>query len=75
MNETSPHDGSPAGRRGIHLLSPEYYDIGLELIDSGFEYFAGGGLLKPDGHDKEAPSENLYELAEAAGYKVIFPTS
>ena len=23
MNETSPHDGSPAGRRGIHLLSPE----------------------------------------------------
>lgn len=23
MNETSPHDGSPAERRGIHLLSPE----------------------------------------------------
>lgn len=23
MNETSSHDGSPAGRRGIHLLSPE----------------------------------------------------
>ena len=23
MNETSPHDGSPAGRHGIHLLSPE----------------------------------------------------
>ncbi|WP_308773896.1 DNA mismatch repair endonuclease MutL [uncultured Bilophila sp.] len=23
MNETSPHDGSPAGRRSIHLLSPE----------------------------------------------------
>ena len=23
MNETSPHDGSPAGRRGILLLSPE----------------------------------------------------
>ena len=23
MNEISPHDGSPAERRGIHLLSPE----------------------------------------------------
>ena len=42
------------------------------MIDSDFEYFAGGGLLKPDGHDKENPSENLYTLAEAAGYKVTF---
>ena len=23
MNETPPHGGSPAERRGIHLLSPE----------------------------------------------------
>ena len=48
------------------------YNIGLELIASNFEYFAGGGLLKPDGHDKENPSENLYDLAEAAGYTVTF---
>ena len=46
-----------------------YYDIGLELIDSGFEYFAGGGLLSPDGAD--GSSENLYDLAEAAGYQVV----
>ena len=48
-----------------------YYDIGLELIESDFEYFAGGGLLKPDGHDEENPSENLYSLAEASGYEVV----
>lgn len=45
-----------------------YYEIGLELIDSGFEYFAGGGLLKPTGSDKD--KEDLYTLAKKAGYKV-----
>ena len=63
---------TPAAFYAHQASRSSYYDIGLELIDSGFEYFAGGGLLKPDGHDKENPSENLYELAEAAGYKVIF---
>ena len=56
----------------VHQASrSSYYNIGLELIDSGFEFFAGGGLLKPDGHDSENPSENLYDLAEAAGYTVV----
>ena len=61
---------TPAAFYAHQASRSSYYNIGLELIDSGFEYFAGGGLLKPDGHDKENPSENLYELAEAAGYKV-----
>ena len=60
----------PAAFYAHQASRSSYYNIGLELIDSGFEYFAGGGLLKPDGHDKENPSENLYDLAEAAGYKV-----
>ncbi|MCM1132000.1 MAG: alkaline phosphatase [Ruminococcus flavefaciens] len=46
-----------------------YYEIGLELIDSGFEYFAGGGLLKPTGSDND--KKDLYELAEDAGYTVV----
>lgn len=47
-----------------------YYDIGLELVDSGFDYFAGGGLIKPDG--EEGNQNNLYDLATDAGYKVCF---
>ncbi|MGN0974854.1 MAG: alkaline phosphatase [Gemmiger sp.] len=46
-----------------------YYDIGLELIDSGFDYFAGGALLKPTGADKD--QTDLYELAADAGYTVV----
>ncbi|MFT3984414.1 MAG: alkaline phosphatase [Lachnospiraceae bacterium] len=45
-----------------------YYEIGLELIDSEFDYFAGGALLKPTGSDKD--KEDLYTLAEQAGYTV-----
>jgi len=46
-----------------------YYDIGLEMIDSDFDYFAGGGLLKPTGANKD--QENLYDLAEKKGYTVV----
>lgn len=45
-----------------------YYEIGQELIASDFDYFAGGGLLKPTGSDKD--KENLYDLAKEAGYTV-----
>ncbi|MDP3447820.1 MAG: alkaline phosphatase [Eubacteriales bacterium] len=48
-----------------------YYEIGLELIDSEFDYFAGGALLKPTGNSSDKPQTDLYELAAAAGYKVI----
>lgn len=46
-----------------------YYDIGLELIESDFDYFAGGGLLQPTGEEEN--QENLYQLAEKSGYKVV----
>lgn len=45
-----------------------YYEIGLELIDSGFDYFAGGALLSPTGKEDNQP--DFYELAESADYKI-----
>ena len=46
-----------------------YYEIGQELVASGFDYFAGGGLLSPEG--KDGQQKSLYTLAEEAGYQVI----
>ena len=63
---------TPAAFYAHQASRSNYYEIGQELAASDFEYFAGGGLLKPDGHDEENPSENLYELAADAGYKVTF---
>ena len=41
-----------------------YYEIGQEMIDSEFDYFAGGALLSPTG--KEEDQKDLYALAEEA---------
>ncbi|MEA5084561.1 MAG: alkaline phosphatase [Lachnospiraceae bacterium] len=46
-----------------------YYEIGIEMIESNFDYFAGGGLKQTTGKDKD--KEDLYTLAQKAGYKVI----
>ena len=60
---------TPAAFYAHQASRNDYYDIGLELVESGFEYFAGGGLLDPDG--AEGDQENLYDLAEQAGYNVV----
>ena len=71
ISSVNLNHATPAAFYAHQASRSSYYNIGLELIDSGFEFFAGGGLLKPDGHDSENPSENLYDLAEAAGYTVV----
>ncbi len=45
-----------------------YYDIGVELANSGFEYFAGGEFQKVNG-DGTVP--NNHEVAAQAGYNVV----
>ena len=48
------------------------YEIGLDLIDSGFEYFGGGGLGKYADYKKSKNYRgNLYELAAKSGYTVV----
>lgn len=46
-----------------------YYEIGLSLVNSGFDYFAGGGLLAPSGAKKDR--ENVLDIAKQSGYKVV----
>ena len=55
------------------FIRGECQEIGLEMIDSGFEYFAGGGLKKTTGDDKD--KTDLYDLAEEAGYKIAMTSN
>lgn len=44
-----------------------YYQIGKDLIATGFDFYAGSDFLNPT--DKDAPQEgSLYEQCEKAGY-------
>lgn len=69
ISSVNLNHATPAAFYAHQASRSSYYEIGLELIDSGFEYFAGGGLLKPTGADKD--KEDLYVLAENAGYTVV----
>ena len=47
-----------------HIASRnDYYDIGLQMAESDFDYFAGGSLLEND-------NDQLYRILEDAGYTV-----
>ena len=67
ISSVNLNHATPAAFYAHQASRGDYYEIGEELVESGFEYFAGGGLLDPD---NDGESDNLYDLAEEAGYTV-----
>ena len=72
ISSVNLNHATPAAFYAHQASRNNYYEIGEELVASGFEYFAGGGLKKVDGYDSENPLPNLYDLAKDAGYAVTF---
>lgn len=70
ISSVNLNHATPAAFYAHQTSRNNYYEIGQELVDSGFEYFAGGGLKKVTGSEND--KENLYDLAEKAGYKVSY---
>lgn len=68
ISSVNLNHATPAAFYCHQVSRSNYYDIGLEMIDSGFDYFAGGALLQPTG--KEEDQADLYTLAADAGYTV-----
>ena len=71
ISSVNLNHATPAAFYAHQSSRNNYYEIGLELIDSEFDYFAGGALLKATGNSSDKPQTDLYELATAAGYKVV----
>lgn len=44
----------------------EYYNIALQLAKSGFDFYGGGGFLRPT--DKEKDKKHIYEVLKENGY-------
>lgn len=63
---------TPAGFYGHQQSRGQTYLLGLDLINSNFDYFGGGGLEGIHAAEKVAPfyQGDLYELAAKAGYTV-----
>ena len=62
-----------AGKLALHLVrvSRASLEIGLDLVDSGYDYFAGGAVAQPNNEKSPAYKGDIYELAAKAGYKVV----
>lgn len=60
---------TPAAYYAAQPSRGNYYEIGLDLINSEFDYFAGGDLLSRTGRNMD--QEDLYDLAEKAGYSIF----
>ena len=69
ISSVNLNHATPAAFYAHQASRNDYYDIGLELIESEFDYFAGGALLSPTGEDENR--KDLYAAAEEAGYKVV----
>ncbi len=65
---------------GFYAHQPDrnmYYEIGQELVASGFDYFGGGGCagFNKTGRKKVEYSGNIYEKIKNAGYKLAMGRS
>ena len=69
ITTVSINHATPAAFYAVNKSRSNYYDIGLQLPESKFEFFAGGGLKYPK--DRNNDKENLYDICIDAGYNYI----
>lgn len=71
LTTTPISHATPAGFYAHRKSRSETYRIGLDLVASGFDYFAGGGFGLKENDVKDSQYRgNVYDLARAAGYTV-----
>jgi alkaline phosphatase len=66
ISSVSIDHATPAGFYAHVPSRSLYHDIDMQLANSGFDYFGGGGLKAPEGNDGNALS-----VAEANGYTSV----
>lgn len=59
ISSVNLNHATPAAFYAHQAKRSNYYEIGLELVSSGFEYFAGGALRRSNGYDNVYPQKNL----------------
>ncbi len=69
VSSVSIDHATPAGFYAHQPSRNYYYEIGIDLANSDFDYFGGGGLKKPRGSKGDQP--DAIELAKANGYTVV----
>ena len=69
MSNTPVNHATPAAFFAHNVKRSNYYEIGKEIPGTGFEFFAGGGLLHPKGK-KGDEEKSLYDIVAEGGYTI-----
>ena len=70
MSSVPVDHATPASQYAHAEKRNEYYKIGTHLVESGFDFFAGGGFQSPT-NKKDSIAPNLYDLCKKAGYTMV----
>lgn len=69
VSSVTLNHATPAAFYANEESRKSYYDIGLQMAKSNFDYFAGGSLADRKGEDED--KKDLYKVMEDAGYTVV----
>ena len=70
MSSVPVDHATPASQYAHAEKRYQYYKIGTQLTQTGFNFFAGGGFQSPVNKD-DASAPNLYDLTREAGYTIV----
>ncbi len=61
---------TPAAFYAHQINRSMYYEIALDIPKAGFDFFAGGGFLRPDKTYSKEEAPSIYPILESAGYTI-----
>lgn len=71
MSTTPINHATPASFFAHNIKRGNYYEIGKEIPESGFEFFGGGGLYHPNGKEKDK-TPSLWDIIADGGYTMAY---
>ncbi|MBC7332741.1 MAG: alkaline phosphatase [Synergistetes bacterium] len=69
ISSVSIDHATPAGFYARNPSRNNYYEIALDLANSNFDFFGGGGFRQPKG--KDGKQRDIREILKEKGYKVV----
>lgn len=69
VSSVSIDHATPAAFYAHEVSRSNMYNIALQLAESNFDYFAGGGLVQPKGKNKD--QKDAYEIIKENGYHIV----
>lgn len=68
VSSVSINHATPAAYYAHIASRNDYYDIALQLANSGFDYYAGGAINAPTGDNED--QKDAYNIIKEAGYTI-----